>query len=366
MAIVGVMVVWLPFLLQLPDFWGFSFSQGMIPVWQNYDGPNYLIVARTWYDKLLIAEWFSNPLPLEYYPAHWPFYPAVISIFDQFLSGPWAMLAGSVSGLAFFYFVLYRFLIKFGLSEDRAFGLSLISLVIPARWIAVRSVGSPEAWFIAFILLSLMAYKDRKFLLAGVFGAFAQLTKSPGILLFLSYGLYELILLWRKDSSLLKSMGRMFQVSLIPLTVLMVFSIYYFRTGDFWAYFNSGDNFHLFWPPFSIFSKGGAWVGDFWLEDIIWVWLFYGLGLVGLLRERKSLLASFMLLFFTTTLFVSHRDISRYILPLMPLALVGLNRLWDIKELRIALLIIAFPALLFTWNFILNNTAPIADWTPYL
>jgi hypothetical protein len=367
-AILSILIVWLPFTLKLNDFWGLNFETGLMRVWANFDGPNYLIVARTWYDKALIAGGFSNPLPLEYYPAHWPFFPAVIYFFDLFLSGPRAMLISSLLGTAFFYFVLIDFLTKFGVSKKKVFILGLVSLILPARWLAVRSVGSPEAWFMGFLMLSLLSYKDKRYWMAGIFGALAQATKSPAILLFAAVGIFELIQYFQNKANFREIVSRISKMSLIPVTILLVFGLYYWRTGDFLAYFHSGDNFHLLWPPFSIFSRGGEWVGSFWLEEMVWLWVIYGVGLIRFWKKQKeiNLAVVFGVIFWVTTLFVSHRDLSRYILPIMPLVLVGWEKVLAKREVLILMAIMVLPVLLFTWNFLLNNYAPVADWSPYL
>ena len=194
----------------------------------------------------------------------------------------------------------------------------------------------------------------------------ARATKRPAILLFVAYGIYELIKLINKKTDLKNVFFNLLKTSLIPLTVVAVFYLYYLRTGNFWAYFSSGDNFHLFFPPFSIFSKGQVWVGDFWLEDIIWIWLIYGLGIFELWKADKKLLAIFAGLFFSTTLFVSHRDIARYIIPIMPMILLGWKKEIAKPYFKWIILLLLIPVLLFSWNFILNNMAPVADWTPYL
>jgi len=364
LAVFSVFLVWLPFYLRLDNFWGLNLSEGPLVLWKNFDGPNYLIIAKTWYNKTAIAADFSSPLPLEYYPAHWPLYPVIIFLFDIFLPGPWAMLFASLLGVAVFYVVLYKFLIRFGVKPKQAFCLGVVSLVLPARWIALRSTGSPEGWFMAFILLSLMAYKNKKYWQAGLWGGLAQLTKSPAILLFAGFGLYELLQF--KKNEIKSTIVHLIWTGLIPLTVLLVFGFYWLRTGNFWAYLNSGDNFHLFWPPFSIFGKGGAWVGDFWLEEIIWLWLIYGVGTAKLWLKNEKLLASFAGIFFASTLFVSHRDLARYIIPIFPLMLLGYKDVLVKKEFKWALAIVVIPAFLFALNFILNNMAPVADWAPYL
>ncbi len=134
LAVLSTFLVWLPFHLKLNNFWGLDFSEGAFVLWKNFDGPNYLIIAKTWYDKVLIAKQFSNPLPVEYYPAHWPLYPAIIFVFNLLFDGPWAMLMAGVAGVGLFYWVLPKFLLKFGVKKENIFWLGIVSLVLPARW----------------------------------------------------------------------------------------------------------------------------------------------------------------------------------------------------------------------------------------
>ncbi len=366
LVIITTLFVWLPFIFRLTNPWGLDFSTGMETIWANFDGPNYLIVAKSWYNKDVIGKSFSNPLPLEYYPAHWPLFPALIGLFNLFLPGPTAMLGASLLGVVFFYLVFVEFLKYLNLTDKQVRLLVLTSLILPARWLVIRSVGSPEAWFMGFVLLSLLFYKQKKYFWAGVVGALAQLTKSPGVLLYVSFFAYEVYRLNQKEETIKNIFLNLIKTSLIPLTILVVFWFYKLRTGDFWAYFHSGDNFHLLLPPFMIFGASGSWLGDFWREEIIWLWLVYGLGLLRLLKQKIGVEVVFGIIFFTTTIFVSHRDLARYILPIMPIAILGYKHLVVKKEFVWILVFLSVPILLFSWNFLIGNVAPVADWTPYL
>lgn len=355
--------IWLPFLLKMElPFWKMDFTKGSTILWQNYDGPNYMVVEKTWYNKADILNKFSNPLPAEYYPAHFPLYPAIIYVMDIFIRGPWAMLLSTLIGTVLCFLAFYRLVKEFDLSANAKW-LMLVFLILPARWVAVRTIGSPEPWFIFFILSSIYYFKKENYWLAGGLAALAQLTKSPAILLFGAYGLV-FITDWIKSKKLdLRKWPLLLQLIVIP----GLFWFYGLRTGDFWAYFHSGDNIHLFWPPFSIFSPlGQNWVGSFWLEDIIWTWLIFGLGIMKLRDKKLTVEYYFSLLYFVSTLFVAHRDISRYILPIAPLVLIGWDEVLQRKETKIVLAILVIPIILFSWNFMLNNIAPIADWAPYL
>jgi len=369
-TIFSTLLVWLPF--------AFGLGKGMLTVFANYDGPNYIIIAKTLYDKAQIASTFSLPIPLEYYPAHLPAYPLLIKLFDSFLSGTWAMLLVTLFSTIFAAFFFYLLLKKFNLTT-KPLWLAIIFLFLPARWLVVRSVGSPEPLFIAALLASFYFFKsalDKKennllspfksvtfdFFLAGIFGALAQITKTPGALLFIAYCLFLISKFFRTK----KFIYQAWPLLLIPLSILPVFWFYKIQTGDFLAYFHSGDNFHLVFPPFQSFITGKNWLGDFWLEDMIYVYLVGALGVVLLFKQKLYDLASFALIFFLATLFVAHRDLSRYSLPLVPFALIAFAPFLEKKEFKIAFCFILIPIYLYTINFILHNTAPIADWTPYL
>ena len=80
-VLTSTLLVWMPFILK---------TQGtsMLEVYKQYDGPLYIIPAKTGYDPKLIRELSrdstmpQNPL---YYAAHLPLYPIFIKLFSFFL-----------------------------------------------------------------------------------------------------------------------------------------------------------------------------------------------------------------------------------------------------------------------------------------
>src|SRR3989304_5544199 len=237
---------------------------GMKNIYQNFDGPYYLVIAKSWYDKNLIEKNFSFPVPTEYFAAHFPLYPAIVRAFNTI-----------------------------GLN-----GFQSLVLVN--------------------VLASLWMFDKRKFLLAGLFGALAAITKSPGILLLPAYAGWFLMT-GIKDK---KWEWKTWPVILILLGTLGVFGLLGARTGDFLAYFNSGDNIHLQLLPFKVFDSNQPWVGDWWLEDVLWVFLIGALGVWRAFKKNR-VFGWFGAIFLTSVLFVSHRDISRYSLPIVPIVLMG-------------------------------------------
>lgn len=335
----------------------------MATIVSNYDGPLYLVVAKTFYNPQAIKANFQFPLPTQYYPAHFPLFPALIKIFSFALGYPYSMLAVTLASsiLAIYFF---NKLIKKYIKGKDAWFLTLVFAVFPARWLIVRSVGSSEPLFIAAIIASLYFFKKEKYLIAGIWGAVAQLTKSAGILLFVAYAIF--IAVAKYKSSILKIFKKTYPVLFIPLSLTLVFVIYKITMGDFFAYFHSGDNIHLFFPPFRIFNSSAPWVGTFWLEEIIFIYLFGAMAIYKLFVKKEYEMAIFSLIFFASTLFVSHRDLLRYTLPLVPFAFVAFSDTLIKKEFKFAFIVIIIPIYLFSLAFISQNAMPISNWAPFL
>lgn len=370
-SLFSTLIVWLPFFLRLPFFWKIPLpSDGMATIMKNFDGLYYIVVAKSFYQQQFINPLFSFNLPAEYFAAHFPLYPILIRIFAPIFGYLWSMLSVNLIISFLVAWVFYLFVKEFKYSSS-PFWLTIIFLFLPARWLVVRSIGSPEPLFILLLLSSFWFFKKKNYWLAGIFGGLTQLTKSPGILLFLAYGIY---LLWENRTEIKKSfsasMIRIIRTAspllLIPLALFFLFAYFRFAYHDFWAYFHSGDNLHLFWPPFQIFNSSSRWVGTFWLEDVIYIYLLGILGVVYLFKQKRIDFGIFTAVFFFTTLFVAHRDVSRYSLPLVPFLIIAFEPFLVKKEFKIAFGVIFIPIFLYAINFIAGNTLPIADWQPFL
>ncbi|MFH0979536.1 MAG: hypothetical protein V1803_01150, partial [Candidatus Roizmanbacteria bacterium] len=133
----------------------------------------------------------------------------------------------------------------------------------------------------------------------------------------------------------------------------------------FLAYFHSGDNIHLVFP-FSVFDFQKSWVGTAWLEDILFYFFLYGLTTFNLKDSKHRSLFYFSLIFFIATVFVQHRDIARYSLPLWPMALIAFEKFFTSKKFLIVFLILLPAIYFYAWNFLGYNVMPIADWRPFL
>jgi Gpi18-like mannosyltransferase len=372
-SIIPTILVWMPFLLRIGTFWNIPLPQnGMATIVANYDGPLYLVAAKTLYNKASIETSFQFPLSAEYYTAHFPLFPLLIKFVGLVINYPYAMLIATVlsSILATYFFM--KLISQYVSGKDVLFMTFLFS-IFPARWLIVRSVGSADPLFVASIIASLYYFKNKKYWAAGLWGVIAQITKSPGILLFVSYVVFLLIPVfknklivpakkWFESINLEKT----YPLLLIPLSLILVFGFYKIVQGDFWAYFHSGDNIHLAFPPFQIFNYSAPWVGTFWLEEIIFIYLLGAIGVYKLFQKKEFELGTFSVIFFLLTLFIAHRDLMRYSLPLVPFLLVAFSDTLIKKEFKVALCVIIIPIYLYSLAFISQNVMPISNWAPFL
>lgn len=372
MSIIPTIMVWLPFFLRFDNFWGIPLkTDGMATIVANYDGPLYLVVAKTLYNPQLVGN-FSFILPAEYYAAHFPLFPFLIKAFAFFFGFPYSMLFVTLvsSILATYYFFL---LVSDAVGKDKALWMTFIFSIFPARWLIVRSVGSAEPLFLAMLIASVYYLRRKNYFTAGIFGFLAQITKSPAILLFIAYFFAFFITDFKKIATnpsfnIFKwsELKKYIAISLIPIGLLLVFLVYKIQFNDFLAYFHSGDNIHLFFPPFQIFNYSASWVGTFWLEEIIFVYLFGLLGLSSLVKRKGEVMAWVVGIFFISILFVSHRDLIRYALPIVPFLYIAFTDTVNSKEFRLIFLVLAIPIYLFSLSYISQNVMPVSDWTPLL
>ena len=364
MAVIPTLLIWTPFFFRIKEFWNIPLPQtGMATIVSNFDGPLYLVVAKTLYNPEQIGENYQFPLTYEYYSAHFPMFPLLIKAFAAVLGHPYSMLfvtvASSFLALLFFFKHARNYL-----NETDSYWLTLIFAIFPARWLIVRSIGSPEPFFLAAILASTYYFLNKKYWLAGLWGLLAQVTKSPAILLFGAYILQIIVSNIRNIKNF--DVKKYLPILLIPLGVVLVFSFYKLTYGDFWVYFKSGDNMHLFFPPFQIFNYSAPWVGTFWLEEVIFIYLIGILGIYKLYQEKMSTYFYFALTFFVPLLFVAHRDLMRYALPVVPFLLLGYKDVLIKKEFKFTLMVLIIPIYLYSLAFISQNTMPISNWAPFL
>ena len=408
LSLSSTLILWLPFFLRFP-IWGIRVGdRGLGTVIANFDGPYYIAIAKSLYNPQVL-KLFEFNLSAEYYAAHFPLYPLLVRFFSYLVGYPYALLLVTLLSSIGASLVFYQ-LAKY-LKLPQPFWLTTVFLFLPARFLIARSVGTPEPLFILLTLWSIHSFLKKDYWQAGFAGALAQLTKPPGALLAIAFfialaieyfpniihkasrlfpnifvlkifttskvtslnlkpvrplaeeGQGELLQnsVDNKDNLFLLLPWRAFPLLLIPLSLVGLFSYYAYQYGSFWAYFQSGDNIHLFWPPFQIFNTQAFWVGSFWLEDIIWLMLLITVSVIKLWK-RQDVISWYALVFSLSLAFVQHRDLARYALPLAPFLIIAYTDLITHKYFKIAFAIMLLPIYLYSINFIAGNVVPISDW----
>jgi hypothetical protein len=346
-------------------------------IYKNFDGPLYIIPAKTGYNPAAIqqlnrdASIPQNPL---YFAAHLPLYPLCIYIGAFAVGFLKSMLGVTFISTIALSWMLYYLLKKFELTKHPLLLASLF-LFLP-RFLVVRSVGSPEPMFMFFVLSSMFFFEKKNYLLAGLMGGLATMTKTPGVLLFPAYFLAIIEPYVIPEPALSKVEGKVgiqskifnfkfLYLFLIPLGLLLVFLIYNAQYGDFFAYFHTGGYVPMPYP-FAVFDSAAKWVGTAWLEDVLFYFALYISTVVALWKSKHRSFFYFAAIFTTSILFVQHRDISRYSLPLWPLATVAFEHILTSKKTMIVAGILIVGIYMYAWNFLGANTLPISEWLPFL
>lgn len=390
-SLISTCILWTPFLLKSPSIYAVQTPDiSFQTVIQHWDGPLYIIPAKTFYDKDSdILKKSPMGLGDRYFAAHLPLYPVTIAGLAPLFGYRYAMLVSTLLASLLLFYAFYEFLKRLKLTKYPLI-LTLVFMFFTPRFFVTRSVGTPEPLFLLLILGSMYFFVKRKYFWAGLIGALSILTKTPGGLLFFAYGAFFAYEYYQHR----KFNMNWLWIFLIPLGFLGLSTMYYFQLGDFFAYFNSGDNLHLLFPPYQVFNHQARWVATGWLEEILFIYMFYGYTLITLaphmhFKSRflqfienmkmevekvihpdvvrlRQVFFFFTLFFFAAIISVEHRDIARYSLPLLPIALITFEKFFTSRKFLIVGLILLPGVYAYAWNFMLVNIAPITDWVPFM
>lgn len=354
-----VFFVWLPFILGIDHFLFLKIKDGGFQnILRNWDGPSYLMLAKTFYNTEEIGNLLFSPLPHEYFFAHFPLYPIFIKILSFFTNN--LFYSGLIINLIFGFFLNVLFYIFIKNKSKSPLFLTFAFTIFPPRFWVTRSIIAPEALMTFLILSSLILFEKKKFFVSSLFGSLAVLTKIQSLFLFPAYFFSSLEKIIKKKKPF---NFRLFSIALIPLSLLSVFIFYYLKTGRFLIFLEAQKTNQLYlYYPFSQFNYAGAWAGTGWLEDVVFYFLAMFLLTVSLAKSKNRSWFYFSLFYTLFLVFIPQRDITRFSYPLLPIFYFQFSNFFESKTFKLAL-ILSLPALYFyTLNLILVNQAPIADW----
>ena len=222
-VLTSTVIAWAPFIMNG------QFST----IYKHFDGPLYIIPAKTAYSpaafKIIDREPTLPHNPL-YYAAHLPLYPFFIYLGSFAVGFLKSMVVVTIVSTIFLAWFFYYCLKKLNITKHPLILTSFL-LFLP-RFLVVRSVGSPEPLFLLLIIGSLFFFEKKDYVLAGLFGGLASMTKTPGVLLFPAYilVLIEQYVIPAKAGIQTKIFNlKWLFLLLIPLCLLAVFGLYYIR-----------------------------------------------------------------------------------------------------------------------------------------
>ncbi len=347
----------------LYGYFGFFTREKLEFIYRNWDGPGYVVVARTLYDVQDIQK--VNPFPFlapSHYAFQFPLYPVFIRIFS-FLGYNGSMIVVSQLFTLAFSMGMY-FLVKTVNPKANALMVAILSLFYTPRWFIVSHVGSNEPQFLFFITMFMLFFYKKQYLTSAVFASLAQLTKPQGILFFIGIALYYLFkTLGDKRGSAKENIKAFLPYLLIPGAIILVFTVYYFRFGDFFIFLSNEAFPTMQWPPLKILTSKtvyGALIDLFvvWKEAIVYTYLIYFVGIALLWEKRLYMYSVVALTYFLPVLLFVQTDMARFILPILPFVFLGLSDALSKKSVYTALLIATPMVFLYAVGYINYNLAP--------
>lgn len=354
-------LLFLPFLFRLDQFLFLTIPEsGMYNLVKNWDGPHYIIIAKTAYNELQIEPYLFISIPASYFAAHLPLFPFFIFLFAPLFgwlySGLFANLLFGFLLNVLFYFIARKYT-KYPLL------LTFVFTVFPPRFIIVRSIIAPETLLVLLMLMSLYLWERKQYFFSGVAGFFAMLTKIQGALLFPAYMLYIGEEIWKKRRI---RWGYVWSL-LIPLAYILLSIYYHEKFGDYFAFLIAQKGVEMkFFFPFGQFNSENPWSRNAWLEDV--VLYFWGMALLvfAMYKSKDRSWFYFSLVYTVFLMFIPQRDIARLAVPILPIFLLRFEKFFTSRLFIVSLCVILPAIYLYAINFLLESQAPVVNWEPFL
>lgn len=357
-SVIPIFALYIPFLLKLDHFLFINIIEpGFSNILRNWDGPHYIVVAKSFYDPSKIVPLLFTDVSPSYYPAHFPLYPIFIAIFAPILGFFYSGLFVNIASGIILNYVFYRVAKKY---TDHPLLLTAVFTVFPPRFLVTRAILAPEPLMVLCMFSSLVLWEKKEYLKGALMGSLGILSKVKAGFLFPAFVASAVEEMYLRNKPFKTAY---MYAALIPLTLIGLFAYFYFQTGDFFAFLVAEKGNNLFVTfPYAQFNYDAVWAQSIWLEDVVFYFAAMILLTVTLYFQKNNRSWFYFSLFYTGfLLFVPQRDITRFSYPLYPLFLLTFQQFFTSKHFKI-MLILLLPAIYFyTLNFILHNQAPIAN-----
>jgi hypothetical protein len=95
----------------------------------------------------------------------------------------------------------------------------------------------------------------------------------------------------------------------------------------------------------------------FWQEINAFDYIFYLSGILLMFKKKLPIYGVIGLALFVPLIFLHHSDISRYAIPLLPIAYLGLSEIIETKEFNLAVLLMSPAVIRYAIDFMTYNHA---------
>lgn len=221
---------------------------GALHRWVAQDGFHFVSIAAHGY----VPYWRT---------AFWPLYPGLMHVLGPLFGGDYGLAGLAITNVAFFgALVALRQLTEREFGSDAARRTILYLAAFPTAFYFFAAYS--EAVFLCFAVCSFAAMRERRWLLAGLFGFAAALTRSAGILLVVPFAV-ELYTAWRAGKARWWNAA---YIALIPAAA-----------GAYSLYLISQHRDPLLYAQSE----------SYWGRSLQWPWTTFVLGFQGLLRPNE-------------------------------------------------------------------------------
>jgi len=334
---------------------------GPLGVWNRWDAPHYLDLAVFGYRATDAGDLFGPNGYRSVYPGDLPLYIVFYPLFPWLITGVNAVLddplvsAFVVSGVASLFVapLMYR-LVRQDEEPDVAMRAAWFLLIFPTAYFL--HIGYTESLFLALVLGSFLAARTRHWVLAGLLGGLAALTRINGLVLLLALPA-EAVTQWYEDPRVERRLRpEWLGIGLVAVGFggyLLLNQVVY---GDPLTFLQVQREhwFKQLAPPWEGIASAAGWLGDEKLENA----LLYGvteltavaIGLAGTVyaafRFRPSWFAWMAgnWLLFTSTAFLL--SVPRYTLTLFPI-MVGMALLARDRWVLVALSLLSLAGFVY-------------------
>lgn len=286
------------FLLSRIPFILFLIKEKNIGYFNLYDASAYTSIAKLGY--------FT-----ESYYAFFPLFPALIKILN-YVKIPYELGGIIISNVSL---LITLFVLNNLLKDNKNKNKSLYFLTI-SPIIAYTTIAYTESLYLLLTILAFYNYKKNKYITSSIFTGLSMLTRNGGIILWGAIGLDMLYRLFKKKDIKLKNI---ILFGLISLAIGIIYPIFlYIKTNDFLMFATAQEKYWNHDKGYVIltFIKDIKYIiNHFYFEKIyifIQNWLFFILGIILAVKNRKKDLASSIYILVSLIAFTFYYSIPEY------------------------------------------------------